>query len=253
VGAQARRRRAASLAALALCLAAGPAVAQIAPDNAPTDAASLPHTARELVDRYFAWRGAMALEQLQTIHERLFVDGPGGRHPGDLWMDRDGRLRRETVSGGARHVEVAGPEGAWTRDGDGPAQDSPGAAERARRYARLVFGDALKGREGASAELAGTADVEDHTWQVVRVGFGDADAYEALIDPRSGVLCCFRITEAGVTRTELFGDWRLVAGVRMPFAQLTRAGADVSVTVGAVELNAPLTEALFQRPPAAGG
>lgn len=251
------RWRTASLAvaALALALAAvQPVAAQIAPDNDAPDAASLPRTARELADRYFNWRGALALEQLQTIHERLYLETPSGRHPGEFWLDRDGHLRRESVSDGVRRVEVAGPDGAWIHDGDSPVQDAPGAAERARRWALLMFGDALKGRDGASAELAGTAEEEDHTWSVLRVSFGDADTYDALIDPRSGGLCCFRITEAGVARTELFGDWRLVDGVRMPFRQLTHAGLDIASTVSTVELNAPLAAALFQRPaPAASG
>jgi hypothetical protein len=105
------------------------------------------------------------------------------------------------------------------------------------------------GRDGAVAALAGTADADDHTWSVVRVSFGDADTYDALIDPSIGLLYGYRITEKGVTRMISFVDWRLVDGVRIPFAQLTRQGADASgVRLAAVEINPPLDEALFRKP-----
>jgi hypothetical protein len=225
-------------------------VAQIAPDAAPS-AGEAAYNLRQIVARYIDWRGP-AFGELQTLHERLYVETGAGREPGALWMDRDGRTRREIDAPGARKVEVAAPGGAWKSDADGKVADDPGAVERARRYALLQFGDAFTGRGGASVALAGTAEMEDHTFSVVRVTFGDADAYEALIDPANGVLCCYRITEGGVARTEMFGDWRLQDGVRLPFAEVVQAGGETGVRVSAVELNRELDPALFQRP-AAGG
>jgi hypothetical protein len=241
----ARALRAAALAA-AVALAAAPAVAQIAPDGPPDVQAA--RTLRQIVDSYMDWRGGYAFAALQTIHERLYLDSGGGRQSGALWMDRDGRVRRETVMDGARQVEVATPQGAWREGADGAAAGDPAAVERARRYALLVFGDALSGRGGASVALAGTSEVEDKTWSVVRVSFGDADTYDVLIDAATGYLCCYQITEGGVKRTELMGDWRLVDGVRMPFATLTSAAAEVGARISAIELNRPLDAALFQRP-----
>src|SRR5215472_11896419 len=197
----------ASLAAATLAALAVPAAAQIAaaPQPAAADDAT-PRTPgeaaqalRDLVGRYFAWRGP-AYTQLQTIHERLQIETPAGRAPGALWMDRDGRMRRETRSGAGATVEVNRPAGSW-RTGPAGAPDDPKAAERARRYAMLEFGDALTGRGGAVVALAGKTTVEDHLWAVVRVTFGDADIYEALLDPDSGALGGYRITEAGAVRT----------------------------------------------------
>src|SRR6185312_2768225 len=231
-----------------LLLAGAPAAvpAQIAPDrpNLGPPARSL----RELVDRYFAWRGP-AYGQLQSLRERAFFETAAGRRSGSIWMDRGGRVRVETDGEGGREVRIASPAGAWRIGPDGKTTDDPGAGESARRYAALEFGEALTGRDGAEATLAGTADLEDHTWSVVRVTFGDADTYDALIDPSIGLLCCYRITEKGVTREVLFTNWRMVDGVRLPFVQLTRRSADAAgVRLTAVQLNPPLDAALFERP-----
>ena len=156
-------------------------------------------------------------------------------------------MRRETSSGAGATIEVDGPAGSW-RTGPAGAPDDPKAAERARRYAMLEFGDALTGRGGAEVALTGKTTLDDHVWAVVRVTFGDPDVYEALLDPESGALGGYRITEAGVVRTQLFGAWRLVDGVRMPFMELTRTDREVGAEVTALELNRPLDSALFQRP-----
>jgi hypothetical protein len=247
-----RWRTAASLALTIGVVLASPALAQIAADPSGPSSADMALSLRDLVGRYLAWRGP-AYQQLQTVHERLQIETAAGRQAGGLWMDRDGRTRRETVVGGAVQVEVAAPEGSWRSDGAGDPPSDPKAFERARRYAMLEFGDALTGRGGAAPELTGTTEFEDHTWSVVRVTFGDADAYEVLLDPASGGLCCYRITEAGVTRTLLFDNWRLVDGVRMPFAELTMVGAtETGSRVSAVELNRTIDPALFE-PPRPGG
>ena len=238
----------AAVAALAIAAVPAAAPAQIAPDR--PDLGPPAKNLRELIERYRAWRGP-AYDQLQSLHERAFFESAAGRRSGAIWMDRDGRLRIESDGTNGKEVQAAAPDGAWRLGADGKAADDPGAAEAARRYAALEFGEAFTGREGALAELAGTADEEDHTWSVVRVTFGDADTYEALIDPVIGMLCCYRITEKGVTREVMFGNWRLVDGVRMSFTQLTKRGPDASgVRLASVEINPPLDAALFAKPAA---
>ncbi len=241
------RLAAASLVARSLAAAAAqPAAAQIAPDVEQSGPPA--RTLRELIDRYREWRGGFALESLQTIHERLYVETPTARQSVALWMDREGRTRREATTADGLVVEVATPDEAWRSAAGGAPSDTPGAFERARRYALLEFGDALAGRGGASVTEAGTADADDKTWSVVRITFGDADIYDALIDPVSGALGGYRITEGGVARIERLGDWRLVDGVRMPFAQLTQSGGEMGERVNAIELNRPIDPALFATP-----
>jgi hypothetical protein len=231
-------------------LALVPAAAQVASEAPPPIDPS--QTMREVVAKYLEFRGP-AYPQLQSIHERFYVETQLGRQSGGLWMDRDGHFRREINAGGVREVAVATPDGAWSSVGASGPRDDPGASERARRYSLVEFGDALTGRGGATVTLAGTAQLMDKSWSVLRVTFGDADSYEALIDPENGLLCCYRITEGGQARLELFADWRLVDGVRMPFAQITHTSGDLQAEVGMIELNRPFDPTLFQRPAAAGG
>ena len=81
--------------------------------------------------------------------------------------------------------------------------------------------------------------------------FGDADIYDAFIDPATGELDGWRITEDRKTRFESKADWRTVDGVRMPFLQTTTTdvpGGDQTVRLATVELNRPIAAALFDRP-----
>ena len=233
------------LGGLAALLLLAPAQAQIA-SQAPPEPSSVGLTLHELVARYVAWRGGFAYQSLQTVHERLYLDTAAGRAPGALWMDRDGRRREEQDGAAGKQVRVAGPDGAWSTDAG--ALDAKLAVERARRLALIEFGDALEGRGGATAALGGVAQQWDRSWSVVRVSFGDADAYDVLLDPITGALCCYMITEGGARRTVLVGEWRLVDGVRMPFAELDKAAAETGLKVSAVELNRPLDPSLFAKP-----
>jgi hypothetical protein len=116
----------------------------------------------------------------------------------------------------------------------------------------MEFGDAFRGRGGASVSWGGRVELDDHGWSAIRIGFGDADVYDALIDPATAALGGYVITEGGAKRTLMFGGWRLVDGVRMPFAQLERAEATTEVRVTALELNRPLDPTLFEKPEPAG-
>lgn len=240
------RVQAAAVLVLLIASFAAAASAQIAPDR--PDLGPPARNLRELIERYQHWRGP-AYDQLQSLHERGTFEDAAGRRSDAIWMDRDGRRRIETDGADGRQIEAAAPDGAWRAGADGKPADDPGGYEAARRYAALVFGDALTGRGGAEVALAGSAEAEDHTWTVVRVTFGDADTYDVLLEPVVGALCCYRITEKGVTREVLFTDWRLVDGVRVPFGQLTRRGPDAAgVRLAAVEVNPPLDPALFAKP-----
>jgi hypothetical protein len=248
------RRVFAGAALAAGVVRAAPAFAQVAaaiPQIAPPPPASAGEAAsglRALVARYLAWRGGAALEQLETLHQRFYLEDPDRPSPGQLWVDREGRTRRQVDRAGGREIEVATPDGGWKLGAGGAPVDAPGAFERARRFAALEFGDAFRGRSGASVGPAPPAQMNEHDWAVVRIRFGDADVYDALVDPGAGFLGGYVITEGGVQRTLLFGDWRMVDGVRIPFAQLTKTDPAVELRLAAVELNRPIDPALFAKP-----
>jgi hypothetical protein len=238
-----------SLAALVAFAASSTALAQDSGEALSPGAAAF--KLRQVVAAYEHWRGGDAFEALETVHEKLYAEDATSSSPDELWMARDGRKREAEIDAGQQLVALAGPDGAWGLGAWKP-KDPASDVEKARRMALLEFGDAFEGRGGALAQYIGTADQQDHTWAVIRVTFGDADTYDALIDADLGVLCCYRITENGVQRLVMFGDWRLLDGVRMPYAWLSHATTDVGYRVRAIELNQTFDAALFKPPPGGG-
>jgi hypothetical protein len=244
-GGSMKRWRAAliGLAGLAACL---PAVAD-PPAQPPQQAQAVNLPA--LVQRYIAWRGGEAYLRLQTIHEAAQLDSAQGRLTVEQWMDREGRVRTQRDLGGFHSVGATTAEGSWDTNASGQVLEEQSSYESARRYAALAFGDALLGHGGATVKLAGSAhDSKGDQFAVVQATFGDADTYDALIDPASGALCCYLITAKGVTQFQTFDDWRMVDGVRMPFAQATRADNTEAARFNSIELDKPLDLAAFRRP-----
>ncbi|MFI4934942.1 MAG: aspartyl protease family protein [Caulobacterales bacterium] len=212
----------------------------------PAEAATL----ADVVDRYFTWRGGEAYEHLQSIHDTAFLDKATGRQTAELWLNRQGRSRTETDTAGFKQIQIAGPLGAWRKNESGQVLDDPGASEAARRYALLEFGDALRGRGGATATLLGIGHSGAQRVAVVRVSFGDADTYDVLVDPTTGALGGYNITQKGRQGAERFSDWHMVDGVRMPFAAATFSDHNTASQFSTVELNRPLEPSLFERPTA---
>ena len=206
----------------------------------------------DLIGRYIAWRGGAAFEHLQSIHQSGALETGGLHGSAEGWMDRDGRQRTDVDLGVLKQIQVVTPEHAWDTTPSGQVETTPSAyALAARREAALLLGDALRGRAGAKATLLGQEARDGRTWSVVRVSFGDADTYDAFIDPASGALGGFRIVEDRKHRFEGFDDWRIVDGVRVPFLQTVKTdveGGDSVVRLRAVELNRSFDASLFARP-----
>lgn len=232
------------LASLAACPPAAADPPAPPPQSAPTVSLA------DIVQRYIAWRGGDAYLRLQTVHQTAEVDRPQGRLTIEQWTDRQGRNLVRSDLGGFRTTGATTPEGAWSTNASGQVLEQPNGYEFSRRYAALAFGDALLGRGGATVKLAGSAhDSKGDQFSVVQATFGDADSFDALIDPASGALCCYLITTKGVAQFQTFDDWRMVDGVRMPFAQATRADDTEATRFNLIELNKPLDLAAFRRPP----
>jgi hypothetical protein len=208
----------------------------------------------DLVDRYVIWRGGPAFEQLQTIHERGKVDASGLRGTGDIWSSRDGRQRIYVDLDVLKQTQVVTPDPgqSWDTNPSGQVETMPSAgADTQRHRLALEFADAFRGLGDAKATLLGAEQRDGASWSVVRLSFGGADTYDAFIDPASGALDGFRITEDRQARFERLSDWRLVDGVRMPFEDKVTTGApggDQSSHAETIELNHPFPDALLARP-----
>ena len=208
----------------------------------------------DLVDRYVAWRGGSAFEQLQTIHQRGTVEASGLRGTGDIWSSRDGRQRVDVDLGVLKQTQALAPRAdqSWDTNPSGQVETMPKLGfEAQRRGLTLEFADAIRGRGGARATLLGVEQRDGASWSVVRLSFGGADTYDLFIDPKSGALDGFRITEDRQTRFERQSDWRFVDGVRMPFEDDVTTGApggDQKSRAERIEINQPIPDALLARP-----
>ena len=208
----------------------------------------------DLVDRYVAWRGGPAFEQLQTIHERVKVEASGLHGTGDIWTGRDGRQRNDVDLVAFKQTQVITPDldQSWETNVGGQVEAMPKrVSEFLHRALALQFADALRGRGGATATLLGVEQRDGQSWSVVRLSFGDADTYDAFIDSATGALDGFRVTEDHQTHFERLSDWRLVDGVRMPFDDKITTdtpGGDQTMQVDTVELNKTLPDVGLARP-----
>ena len=91
-------------------------------------------------------------------------------------------------------------------------------------------------------------DFRDWAW--VRVSFGDSDTYDLMIDPLSGALSGYAMIVRGQKYLSLFGDWRSVDGLRMPYwwVMQTPTEGTTNLVMSEVEVNRSFPAALFNRP-----
>ncbi len=207
---------------------------------------------QDLVDRHFAWRGGAAYERLTTI--RLTADVKAGGLTGvtEEWRERSGRVL-DTLDLGPVKASSAVAEDSWS-ESSGVVDDMPATSVRdTRRALALEFGDALRGRAGATVKLLSAEARDGRTWSVVRVSFGDADTYDAFLDPATGALHGWRIVEDKRPRFVRLADWRMVDGVRIPFLReqtTDNAAATVLITARSVRLNERFDPSIYKRPAA---
>jgi len=234
----------------ALCALAAVALASAASAR-PTSTRAPPTPLRQLVRRYIAWRGGDAFVRVQGLHTAGAVDAAGLTGTFEDW-ESDDEGRNQLDIGGVRIVEVTTPHGSWTTNASGQVVDEPDAYKYAARdpmAADTLLGlGKAKGR--ATLTALGQESADGRAWDVMRVRFGDADTYDAFIDPASGALGAVRITEKGQTRFEHYSDWRMVGAVRVAFVTRVETGelGVQTLHVERAEVNPPLDPTLFTRP-----
>jgi hypothetical protein len=206
----------------------------------------------DLVDRYVAWRGGAAFEHLTSVHEKGRIEAAGLQGSVEIWSERGGRQRSDVDLGVLKNTSVFAGAASWDTTTSGQIETSAEADVRsAERNAAVELGDALRGRDGAVDRYLGTETRDGRSWGVIRVSFGDEDAYDAFIDPATGELDGFRVMENRRGRFEHLGDWRVVDGVRMAFLETIDADIkteNATVRLSDVVLNGRFEDALFVRP-----
>lgn len=226
------------LAPAMLALLAGTAHAE-----APSAAPSL----KQIVARYLAWRGGPAFERAHSLHTAGALSADGLTGTFETWQTED-HWRTQSDLGGVKQLEIITPGQSWITNTSGQIEREPDAFKYARRDPQSAT--ALQGKGGARDALLGTEPMDGRDWTVVRVSFGDADAYDLFIDPAAGALGAMRVIEKGQRRVEHYSDWRMVQGVRVAFATKVQSEADGDETqrLSLCELNGRLDPALFHRP-----
>lgn len=204
-----------------------------------------------LVSRYIAWRGGPAYEAVTSIHEQGTTEAAGLGGSFDRYASRDGRERRSFTLGGFNGSSAVLPAGSWSEN-NGVVLDMPAAAVLdSRRLTFLEFGTALHSAGGAKLVRLPDEMRDGRSWAVIAVEFGGPDRYDLFLDAETGELLGWRVMQNRVTRFIRLGDWRTVAGVRVPFLSeqlFDNPALNTTRTTDALELDVPLPRSLFARP-----
>lgn len=184
----------------------------------------------ELVERYREWRGGGAFARMHAVRMEgaTVTSGLTGRQI--LLATSDGDLRRDTDLGVVRSADARHGGGGWSLTQSGQLEAlAPHVAGDLHRDALLLFDDFLD--DASRLHLREGVERDGRTFAVLGVDFDDADIHELWLDEATGALYGLRIVrdrQEGFTR---YDGWRLVEGVRMPFAQSTVTEGESPVTI----------------------
>ena len=203
----------------------------------------------EVLERYREWRGGQAFEQMTAVHSTGAMTGSGLEGVIEQIATAHGDLRRDIDLGVIRTASARrGGEG-WTLTPAGQIEDiASTAAEDLRRDALLMFEAVLD--DPARLDRKNDAVRDGRAFAVVAIDFGDDDVHELYLEPATGALHGLRRVRDRRESFVRFDDWRMVEGVRMPFAELSTeaTGEDASVRWASIDPDPDLPEAAFERP-----
>jgi hypothetical protein len=202
----------------------------------------------QIVERYIAWRGGDAFRRdPDDVHEIAELKFFGLTGTLETWHTPD-HWRFELHAPGISTARVVTAHGAWTGNLNGQVIATPDAYRYAKRDPQSA--QALEAKAGDTVTLVGQAQLDGRAWQVVRVSYGDADTYDAFIDPETGELGASRTTEKGQQTLDRFSDWRWVKGIRIAFVthETGPDGGERVSTATLVDVGARIDPALFARP-----
>lgn len=202
-----------------------------------------------LLERYRQWRGGAAFEQLVSLRATGTMTGAGLDGSIEQIATAGGDLRRDVDLGVIRTGSARRDSQGWVLTPSGQIEDiAPSVAEDMRRDALLMFEAVLDD----PSRLDRRADVvrDGRTFAVIAVDFGDDDVHELYLEADTGALYGLRQVRDRRETFVRFDDWRMVEGVRMPFAEFSAAstGEEGTVRWTEVDANPDLSAAAFARP-----
>jgi hypothetical protein len=176
-----------------------------------------------IVRRHVEWLGgAAALAQVSSLRKSGRLVGSGLEGSIAVRETRAGWRRQEIDLGVISETEVVGPRGAWVRNVSGQVERLSSAAEEGNRRALArAFRRHLLEDVGARVTDKGSEERDGRSWRVVRWTYADGDTFDLFLDGKTGGCTWLRtLDDLEVSWTRL-GDWRMVAGVRLPFEEKT--------------------------------
>ena len=203
----------------------------------------------DVLERYRQWRGGPAFEQLTSIRSTGSMTGSGLEGVIEQIATAHGDLRRDVDLGIIRTASARRGEEGWTLTPAGQIEDiAPTDAEDLRRDGLLMFEAILD--DPARLDRKDDAVRDGRTFAVVAVDFGDADVHELYLDPDTGALHGLRRVRNRREAFVRFDDWRMVEGVRLPFAEFSAdvTGEEAAVRWASIDANPALAAEAFARP-----
>jgi hypothetical protein len=223
-------------------------------------------TADEVVERSVAARGGLdRWRQVGTMVWSGHIESARAPVPGmqfELEQKRPNKTRLQLTALGSRSVRVFDGAHGWkTRPGRGKAEAEPYSPQewRSAQIGHGIDGPLLDhAARGNSVTLEGVDDLAGHSAYHLVVHLAKGGTEDVWVD--TGTFLEVRYDrmadgQAGTPRrvSTLYGDYRTVEGLQLPFLISTGAGPGTTpdrMQIERVALNAPLDDAVFGNPAA---
>ena len=232
-----------------LFLATASALAQDRP------APGAPPSAAEILSRVKEATGGKAWDAVRTLHTKAAIVTGGLSGTVESWDDAlKGRFVDEITLGPIRQAQGFDGETVWLQDSSRQARKEEGGDERAgaandayRRCLAYFFPE----RWPATIETAGEKDEGGRKFRIIRMSPKGGRPFDVWVDAATHLIDRAVEKAALETRTTFLSDYRLVDGLRLPFAARSTNGEtkyDQVVTVQSIERNLPIDEGRFRMP-----
>ncbi len=212
--------------------------------------------ARQLLAEAKAATGGAAWDALRSQHSRVNIKAGELRGSGERWASiATGRSLFRYEIGPLTGMQGFDGLTVWSQDAAGETRIE-GDADARELAANAAYRDRLAfwfpERQAAAIEYARRDRADGIDFDVVRLTPEGGRAYDIWIDMLTHRISRLTEREGEATRTEIYGDFRTVQGVTLPFRVRTTRGDprhDEEYTIEAIEYNVPLDGVEFDVPP----
>ncbi|HYA95088.1 MAG TPA: aspartyl protease family protein, partial [Terriglobales bacterium] len=218
-------------------------------------AAAAPPCAEKILAQAKQAMGGDAWDAIRTTHSQGKLATSGLSGPAESWEDNlTGRYLEKYQLGPSSGAEGFDGKQVWSQDSSGEPRAEGG--ENARQAAadeayRSAMGYWYPQRWAAQIDCLGRKEEQGKAFEDLRITPQGGRPFDLWIDANTHVID-HTVEKADIeTRTTYFSDYRIVNGVKVPFAVRSTNGDqkyDQYFTLEKVEFNPPIQEAMFRMP-----